>query len=152
MRRFRLLLTCLTLTGLVTTAPAQQPGGPPGGGPPMLDSAAFEQLGLTADQRAKIQAIHERVQTENAPLRQQAQQIMGGKSFRDLTPAQRDSLRPKLQPVMAKMRANAQKGRDEIMKILTPEQQKKFREQMQQMRGHMRERMGAGGGGEHDST
>ena len=146
MRRFPLLLSGLMLAALAGTAPAQQPP-PPGGGPPLLDSAAFEQLGLTADQRAKIQAIHERVQTENAPLRQQAQQIMGGKSFRDLTPAQRDSLRPKLQPVMAKMRANAQKGRDEIMKILTPEQQKKYREQMQQMRGRMRERMG-----EHDST
>ncbi|HUL48899.1 MAG TPA: Spy/CpxP family protein refolding chaperone [Gemmatimonadales bacterium] len=146
MRRFPLLLSGLMLAALAETAPAQQPL-PLGGGPPLLDSAAFEQLGLTADQRAKIQAIHERVQTENAPLRQQAQQIMGGKSFRDLTPAQRDSLRPKLQPVMAKMRANAQKGRDEIMKILTPEQQKKYREQMQQMRGRMRERMG-----EHDST
>ena len=151
MRRFPLFLSAIALAALVGTAPAQQPGGAPGGGgPPLLDSAAFEQLGLTADQRSKIQAIHERVQQENAPLRQQAEQIMGGKSFRDLTPAQRDSLRPKLQPIREKMMTNVRKGRDDIMKILTPDQQKKFREQMEQMRGRMRERMG--GGREHDST
>jgi Spy/CpxP family protein refolding chaperone len=150
MRRFSLFVAGVTLAAVVRTAPAQQGGGPPGGGPPGLDSAAFEQLGLTPDQRTKIQTIHERVQQENAPLREQAQQITGGRSFRDLSPAARDSLRPKLEPIRSKMMANMQKARDDIMKILTPDQQKKFREQMQHMRGQMRGRMG--GGGEHDST
>lgn len=129
-----------SLMTLPPPARAQEPAGPP-----MLDSSAFENLGLTDDQRSKIQAIHEQVQEQNAPLRDQANKLMGGKTFRDLTPAERDSLRPKLQPLREQMMENLRKAREQIAQILTPEQRRKFAQGMHARRAADR-------GERHDST
>jgi Spy/CpxP family protein refolding chaperone len=98
------------------------------------DSAAFESLGLTADQRDKIKAIREHVQQENAPLREQFQLVLGGKSFRDLTHGERESLRPKIEPIRKQMMENRRRAREQINAILTHEQREKL-EQMHKRRG-----------------
>jgi Spy/CpxP family protein refolding chaperone len=125
------LIATLRLVLFPTDGRGQQPAGAPLG----MDSSAFSDLGLTPDQHAKIAAIRQQVQQENAPLREQLRQLAGGKSFRDLSAAERDSLRPKAEPIVHQMRENARKGRDQIMAILTPDQRKKFEAHVQEHRG-----------------
>lgn len=124
-----------TALGFVTLPGAARAQQEPAGPPPAMDSTAFDDLGLTADQRSKITAIHQQIQQQNAPLREQMRQILGGKSYRDLTPAERDSLRPKLEPIRRQMMDNGRSGREQIMAILTPEQRRK-------LAAHVRERRG----------
>ena len=136
----RTMLCSLTAAlGIAATAPAQQPAPPPAGPPGMMggDSAEFEWLGLTADQRAKIKAIRDQLQQQNAPLREQVRQITGGRSFRDLSPAARDSLHPKLQPIRDQMMENGRKAHEQIEALLTPEQRQKLAQHMREhgMRG-----------------
>lgn len=96
-------------------------------------------LGLSADQQAKWKKIRDELQQKNAPLREQARQVAGGKSFRDLTPEEREKLRPKMGPIMDQMRDNAKKAREQVEAMLTPEQKQKFE-------AKVRERMEHGGG------
>ncbi|HUL02482.1 MAG TPA: Spy/CpxP family protein refolding chaperone [Gemmatimonadales bacterium] len=134
----RTILTVLaTAFALVaTTPPTSRAQGPSGRGPGAgLDTTG---LGLTADQQAKWKVIRDDLMKKNAPLREQARQVMGGKSFRDLTPEERETLRPKLQPIMDQMRENARKAREQAGAILTPEQKQKFE-------ARIRERMEMGG-------
>ncbi len=111
----------------------------PQGGPPAMvaDSATLESLALTADQRAKIKPIVAQLQEQNAPLREQMRQLTGGRMLRDLSPAARDSLRPKIQPIREQMMQNARKAHEQIEALLTPEQRQKLEQ-------HMRERGMAG--------
>jgi Spy/CpxP family protein refolding chaperone len=126
------LVATLRLVLFPTDARAQQQ---PAGPPRWMDSSALSDLGLTPDQRAKITTIRQQVQQENAPLREQLRQLAGGKSFHDLSAAERDSLRPKAEPIMRQMRENARKGRDQIMAILTPDQRTKFAAHVKEHRG-----------------
>jgi Spy/CpxP family protein refolding chaperone len=107
------------------------------------DSATFEHLGLTSDQRDKIKAIREQAQQQNAPLREQLQQALGGKSFRDLTPAERESLKPKIEPIRKQMMENRKKAHDQISAILTPDQRKQLEHEMHERRDGRREREGS---------
>jgi len=139
------LIVLATALGFVAvlprTTPAQNPpSAPPQGrmGEMVVDTTG---LGLTADQQAKLKAIRDDLMKKNAPLRDQASQVMGGKSFRDLTPEEREAMRPKLQPIMQQMRENARKAREQVEAILTPEQKKKFEERVQE---RMHQRMGGG--------
>ena len=115
----------------------------PQGGPPMMapDSATLDALALTADQRAKIQPILAQLREQNAPLREQMRQAMGGKSYRDLSPAERDSIRSKVQPIREQMMDNARKAHEQVEALLTPEQRQKLE---QRMRERMTERMQGG--------
>ncbi len=131
------VLSLVATLGLVA-APltAQMPqGGPPAMAP---DSATLESLALSADQRAKIKPILAQLQQQNAPLREQMRQLTGGRGFRDLSPAARDSLRPKIQPIRQQMMENARKAHEQIEALLTPEQRQKLEQ-------HMRDRGMAGG-------
>jgi Spy/CpxP family protein refolding chaperone len=107
------------------------------------DSAAYERLGLTSDQREKIKAIREQAQQQNAPLREQLQQLLGGKSFRDLTPAERESLKPKIEPIRTQMMENRHKAHEQIKAILTPDQRKQLEHEMRGRRGGRRDREGS---------
>ena len=98
------------------------------------DSAMFEHLGLTPDQRNKIQAIREHAQQENAPLREQLRQLLGGRSFRDLTHEERESLRPKIEPIRKQMMEHRRKAHEQINAILTPEQREKLEHEMHEHR------------------
>lgn len=103
------------------------------------DSAAYEHLGLTSDQRDKIRAIREQAQQQNAPLREQLQQVLGGKSFRDLTPAERESLKPQIEPIRKQMMENRHKAHEQISAILTPDQRKQLEHEMHEHRGGRKE-------------
>ena len=136
-------LVLAALAALVARAPAQNPApGPPGGG--FNEAPDTAGLGLSADQKTKFMAIRNDLMQKNAPLRQQAQQIMGGKTFRDLTPEEREAMRPKLQPIMQQMRDNVRKAREQMEALLTPEQKQKFEERIRQRM----QRRGMPGGGE----
>ena len=58
-------------------------------------------------------------------------------AFRDLSPAERDSLRPKLQPIRQQLMDNARKAHEQIEALLTPEQRQKLEKHMREheMRG-----------------
>ena len=77
---------------------------------------------------------------QNAPLREQIKQVLGGKSPRDLTPEEREQYRPKIEPIRKQIMENRKKGRDQIMAILTPDQRKQLEQEMKRASG------GAGGG------
>jgi len=132
----RIVLSLVSALGLFTPPSVAQM---PRGGPPAmaLDSATLQSLALSADQRTKIQAIVAQMQQQNAPLREQMRQALGGKSYRDLSPAARDSLRTKLQPIRQQLMENGRKAHEQIAAILTPEQRQKFEQQMRERMGRM---------------
>jgi Spy/CpxP family protein refolding chaperone len=103
------------------------------------DNAVFEHLGLTPDQRDKIKAIQDQAQQQNAPLREQIQQITGGKRFRDLTPEQRESFKPQIEPIRKQLMENRKKAHEQISAILTPDQRKQFEHEMHEHRGSRKE-------------
>ena len=107
------------------------------------ESAMYEHLGLSADQRTKITAIREQARQQNAPLRDQLQQVLGGKSFRDLTPAERESFKPKIEPIRKQMMENRHKAQEQINAILTSDQRKQLEHEMHERRGGRREREGS---------
>lgn len=92
-------------------------------------------LGLTAEQRPKVTGILEQLKEQNAPYRKELDQLLGGRRFRDLTPGERDSLRPQLQPIRHKMMENWSKAREQLDKVLTPEQRKLLEQRMRERRG-----------------
>ena len=100
----------------------------------VADSAMFEQLGLTPDQRTKIDGIREQVDQQNAPLREQIRQVLGGKSFRDLTPEERESFRSKIEPIRKQMKENRRAAHEQISAILTPDQREKLKTHMKEHR------------------
>lgn len=126
------ILLLATALGVVAPAAAQNP--PPG---PREGREAFDTsgLGLTADQRTKIKGILEKMKEQNAPHRKQLEQVLGGRRFRDLTPAQRDSLRPKIEPIRNQMAENWRKAHDQINAVLTPEQRKLVEQRMHERMG-----------------
>ncbi len=75
---------------------------------------------------------------------------LGGKTFRELPPAERDSLGPTLEPIRRQMMENNRKGREQINALLTPEQRRKFVEAMRARRAAGDGVMGGAGG--RDST
>ena len=95
--------------------PAARPGGPGGpGGARRMDPEArlkfmTEQLGLDADQQAKIKAIYEKSATKIKELR--------AKGFENLTEADRTAMRDMITAQF-----------EEVATILTPEQQQKLKD------------------------
>lgn len=80
-------------------------------------------LNLTPKQVDRVRKQLARVDSADAPLRSQWQQITGGRSLRDLTPVERRRLGPQLQPIIQQLRTNNQAALDSVDAILTPEQQ-----------------------------
>jgi periplasmic protein CpxP/Spy len=117
----QLKLTSLILTAALAALPALQaqpaegqaparergPGGPGGRGGPNLQMIA-EELGLSADQKAKLAPV----------LKHQAEQMQAIRQDESLSREQR----------MEKGRAIREAGRKDIETVLTPEQAKKFAE------------------------
>jgi Spy/CpxP family protein refolding chaperone len=126
------IMLLATALGLVAPAAAQNPPS----GPPPERREAFDTsgLGLTADQRTKIKGILEQMKEKNAPYRKQLDEVLGGRRLRDLTPAERDSLKPKLDPIRHEMAENWRKAHDKINEVLTPEQRKLVEQRMKERR------------------
>jgi protein CpxP len=129
--RLKLISLCLALAGIAgpvlnaqpadPASPARErgPGGPggPGRGGPNLETLA-EELGLSAEQKAKLEPI----------LKAQREQQQAIRQDESLSREQR----------MEKTRALREAGRKDIEAVLTPEQVKKY--------GEMRARGPRGGG------
>lgn len=99
-----------------------------------MDTTLYDHLGLSQEQRDKVRAIQNQVMQQNAPLREQIKQVLGGKSPRELTPEEREQLRPKIEPIRKQMMENRKKGRDQVMAILTPDQRKQLEKEMKEHR------------------
>ena len=78
----------------------------------------FEHLGLTPDQHEKIKVILDQVQQQNAPLRQQVQQILGGRRYRDLSPEERESLSPEAWGYLLALRRRGSLDADQFERVL----------------------------------
>jgi hypothetical protein len=109
-------------------AQAAQPGEQPGRviGRYLVDSPQV--LNLTAKQAERIRKQLARLDSADAPLRAQWQQLTGGRALSEMTPVERRRLAPQLQPVMQQLRANNQAAMDSVDAILTPDQQARLAE------------------------
>jgi len=142
----------MKLAGFVLAAALLAPAalaaqGQPGQGPRrgmMFRSAAAvaiehkADLGLTDQIVAKLEAINKQVEDKNAPLMKQMQDARAGFDFQSATPAQRQEMRQKTQPIMQQIRDNNQAARADVDKLLTADQVKKLGDLLQQampMRG-----------------
>jgi len=101
------------------------------------------QLHLTAKQSDRIREVATWLDTTNAPLRAQFQQVTGGRPLRTMRPADRRRLSPQLQPIIQGIRANNQAALDSVDAILNPAQQQQlqtlvseYRQRMQQRQAH----------------
>ncbi len=150
------LLFVLATAGATTTAAApaqqkpaapaaaaqnQQPEegiGPAEPGTQVTDylAAAPDSLHLTPAQRARLAKVREWLRSANTPLRDSIRTVTGGRAFRTIPPAERRQMAPRLQPLMARMRANGTAALDSVDAVLTPEQQAKLRELRAEYRAH----------------
>ncbi len=104
----------------------QQPLAQPGGilARYLVDSPQV--LNLTPKQMDRIKKLRASVDSTEAPLRAQWQQITGGRGLRDLSPAERRQLAPRLQPIMQQLRGMNQAAMDSLDAVLTPQQQERL--------------------------
>lgn len=100
-------------------------------------------LELTAEQRSMVEAIRDRVESENAPRHAQLRAVFGDADPREMTPEEREALRTRmreLQPVRAAIQATNRAAGAEIHELLTAEQEDRLRPLMRA------DRPGRGGG------
>jgi len=129
-----MLAVALSSVLLVPAALAQQPGmgrmGPPPDHWMTLDSLA-QALGLTADQQPKVAAHYAELNAvikKAADRRMAARQSMGN-AMGQMTPQQREAMRPKMdsmRTVMEGLQHEADEHYGAIRSLLTAEQQAKF--------------------------
>jgi hypothetical protein len=97
-------------------------------------------LQLNAKQLDRVRKVAERLDSANAPLHTQWQQVTGGRPLRGMGPAQRRSLAPQLQPITQQLRANNEAALDSVDAILTPAQQQRLQTVLQEYRRRMQAR------------
>jgi len=102
-------------------------------------------LNLTPKQLDRVRKQLARLDSTDAPLRAQWQQITGGRSPRDLTPVERRRLGPQLQPILQQLRTNNQAALDSLDAILTPEQQARLASLRAEYGQRVQARRGRGG-------
>ena len=137
------MLVFAALAMLLAPGAALAQRGPQGpGGPPTLpdhwmtlDSLAAA-IGLSQEQRAKVadpyaalNAVMRDAAARRTEMRQQMQDMLGGRSPQDLTDAERAALgarRDSARAEFAGFQAEADMWHDTIRNLLTPEQQTKF--------------------------
>jgi len=101
------------------------------------------QLHLTAKQSDRVREVAKWLDSANAPLRAQVQQVTGGRPLRTMRPMERRRLAPQLQPIIQGIRTNNQAALDSVDAILNPAQQQQlqtlveeYRQRMQQRQAH----------------
>ncbi len=97
-------------------------------------------LHLTPKQIDRVREVANWLDTVNAPLRAQWQQVTGGRPLRAMEPAQRRSLAPQLQPIVQQLKANNEAALDSVDAILTPQQQDRLQSVLVEYRRRMQER------------
>src|SRR5215510_10049320 len=79
-------------------------------------------LGLTAEQIAKLEPIGKKLDEQNKPILEALQKVRGNTSFREMSQEQREQMRPQ----MEKLRDHRKAALDEVKGVLTQEQQTKL--------------------------
>lgn len=122
------------------------------------------ELGLSADQVARLQVVARRLEERNRPLRDQLRRQREAyfaarrAQIAQLTPeARRDTLRrlqgergkphpipPEMRPIVEQMRANTRAAMEEAEKVLTPEQKERARALYRAHHEEMRRERGEG--------
>jgi hypothetical protein len=97
-------------------------------------------LNLDAKQVERVRKIVSWVDSVDAPLRAQWQQVTGGRAVRAMDPAERRRLAPQLQPILRQLQANNEMTLDSIDALLTPEQQTRLESLRQEYMDRMRAR------------
>jgi len=98
------------------------------------------ELHLTAKQSDRIREVAKWLDSANAPLRAQWQQVTGGRPLRSMSRPQRRTLAPQLQPIAQQMKTNNGAALDSVDAILTPPQQERLQAVLQEYRRRMQER------------
>ena len=107
-------------------------------------------LRLTPKQVDRVREVAGWLDSANAPLRAQWQQVTGGRPLRAIQPAQRRTLAPQLQPITQQIRANNEAALDSVDAILTPAQQQQLQTVLQEYRRRMQaRRTPPGSAGQH---
>ena len=97
-------------------------------------------LHLNAKQLDRVRKVAAQLDSSNAPLHTQWQQVTGGRPLRGMDPAQRRSLAPQLQPITQQLRANNEAALDSVDAILTPPQPQRLQTVLQEYRRRMQAR------------
>lgn len=134
----------------------------PGGGPVQRILAQRQQLGLTANQVARLEAIQRDLQARNAPLHQQLEGLFpergergergeGGRGERpQLTAEQRQQMqqrREQAEPIMQRLRASHEQALAQVREVLSDQQEAQVRQWLERREDHggRGERRGRGG-------
>ena len=151
MRQTMIALVAAALLAAPATAQGGQGGERPrraegvraGPGAPARNPVAMlldrrEELELTAEQVARLEAVRERVERENAPRIERLRAALGDRPRRELSDEERARLRGRmqeLQPVRDEIRATNRAAMEEAREVLTDEQESKLREIVRRPRG-----------------
>jgi len=96
-------------------------------------------LQLTPVQVQRVRKVAAHVDSLNAPVRAQLQQVQAGRDIRTVTPLERRQMMTQMHPLFQQIRANNQASLDSILTILTPAQAT----QLESLREEFKERMEA---------
>jgi len=97
-------------------------------------------LHLTAKQSDRIREVAKWLDSANAPLRAQWQQVTGGRPLRSMRAPERRRLGPQLLPVQQGIRANNHAALDSVDAILNPAQQTQLQSLLVEYRQRVQER------------
>jgi hypothetical protein len=109
------------------------------GGIPHYLTGHPQLLHLTPKQVDRVQKLAATQDSVTAPLREQWQQVTGGRPLREIPVRERRGLARQLQPIMRQARVADEAALDSVNAILTPQQQ----EQLRTLVAEYRERMQA---------
>ncbi len=97
-------------------------------------------LHLSAKQSDRIREVATWLDSANAPLRAQWQQVTGGRPLRTMRAPERRSMGPRLLPLQQQIRANNHAALDSVDAILNPAQQQQLQSLLVEYRQRMLER------------
>ena len=142
----KLIAVAALAVALPATASAQEAPRGPGGRAPMLNSVEWllkskEEFKATAEQVSKIEEISKKFDSETAKLREEFQKVrgemMGG--------ADRATVMQKMRPIRDELQKKDDAAVEEVLKLLSAEQQTTVKELLETRREEMRNRQRGSG-------
>ena len=144
----RKLIAVAAIAAVLPASAAAQdaPRGPGGRGMPMLNTVEWllkskEEFKATAEQAAKIEEISKKFDSETVKLREDfqkaRQEMMGG--------ADRAAVMQKMAPIRDELRKKDEAAVEEVLKVLSTEQQTTVKQLLESRRNEMRNRGRQGG-------
>ena len=139
-------VAALALALPATTSAQEAPRGPGGRGP-MLNSVEWllkskEEFNATAEQVSKIEEISKKFDAETAKLREEFQKVRGEMMNGG---ADRGTVMQKMRPIRDELQKKDEAAIEEVLKVLSAEQQATVKELLETRREEMRNRQRSGG-------